>query len=526
MTSPFVQPDNESQNGAAYKNNLDNAAAVFRRTAASFHIQAQEAPDMTLFCLGGPLWNGAALQEIAPNSTDALVAPVTYGRIDRLVLDRYTGAVSIVAGEESVTPEPPAIPGGKLPLARVALTPGQTEIVNADITDERVATGGENFPVIGAGDAAKMLVVNESEDGYAFVPGAGENAGNLVALDVLSTLPFTDITSGSVTKVNASADANVDGAYDLLKENAANDLHYAHFDTGHGCSTYIWISLDVKKSATRNLFLRLANSTGGGGSSSAAVRFRMDKAVENYRLVGANGDLTHAYSVPLGSDTFRIFLRGRCHASSTAAMYLQIMLSSVPHSAQSYPGDGVSGLLITNVRAGPDIALPAVSGKQLTGVSADVKTYVDDKLKILHLQHQLASGTAGGTATAGSWQTRALNTKVTDTIGSALASNEFTLPPGTYSIDAIAVGFYCQGIQSRLYNVTDAAAVLYGMTAHYAAGAVQGPSGVSGVFTISGQKTFRLESRVVATRNTDGYGTAANFGSPEIYVDVLIRKIA
>jgi hypothetical protein len=142
MTSPFIQPDNEAQSGAHYKNNIDNGFAVMARLAAAFHVQAQDVPDLTVRCLGGPLWNGAALTEIAATNSPSFTAPVTNPRIDRVVLNPVDGSIQIVAGTEDADPSPPPVPGGMLPLAAVTLSPAQEEIVNADIKDERIAGGG------------------------------------------------------------------------------------------------------------------------------------------------------------------------------------------------------------------------------------------------------------------------------------------------------------------------------------------------------------------------------------------------
>ncbi len=142
MTSPFIQPDNEAQSGAHYKNNIDNGFAVMARLAAAFHVQAQDVPDLTIRCLGGPLWNGAALTEIAATNSPSFTARVTNPWIDRVVLNPVDGSIQIVAGTEDADPSPPPVPGGMLPLAAVTLSPAQEEIVNADIKDERIAGGG------------------------------------------------------------------------------------------------------------------------------------------------------------------------------------------------------------------------------------------------------------------------------------------------------------------------------------------------------------------------------------------------
>jgi hypothetical protein len=145
----------------------------------------------------------------------------------------------------------------------------------------------------------------------------------------------------------------------------------------------------------------------------------------------------------------------------------------------------------------------------------------------LHLQDQKAANTAGGTFTSGAWQTRTLNTEVTDTIGSTLSSNQFTLPAGTYDIDAIVPAFTVGLHKAKLYNITDAADTLQGTSASaQASSSVFSYSVVRGRFTIAGTKTFEIRHQCQTTRATDGFGIQSNFSVTEIYTDVVIKKIA
>lgn len=162
------------------------------------------------------------------------------------------------------------------------------------------------------------------------------------------------------------------------------------------------------------------------------------------------------------------------------------------------------------------VTLPSTSGT--LALSSEIVP-----IKLLHIQDQKSAGNNGGTATSGSWQTRTLNTEVTDEIGSTLSSNEFTLPAGTYFIMASAPATRCNQHQARLYNVTDAAVVLYGTSETTSSTAATGSNSlVNGRFTIAGTKTFRIEHRVSNTQATNGYGEANNFGGTEIYTNVMI----
>ena len=153
--------------------------------------------------------------------------------------------------------------------------------------------------------------------------------------------------------------------------------------------------------------------------------------------------------------------------------------------------------------------------------------------QLLQVREEQVSGTAGSAITSGSWITRVLNTSVTNEIsGASLASNQITLPSGTYFIDGTA-SLTVQSAttvkhQLRLFNATDASAALVGLTAQVPiSDSNNGPSGnshsfVRGRFTIASQKTFQLEHR---TTQTGTGGTAASWGT-EVYADVCIWKVA
>lgn len=145
------------------------------------------------------------------------------------------------------------------------------------------------------------------------------------------------------------------------------------------------------------------------------------------------------------------------------------------------------------------------------------------------LEDQKTSGTDGGSATTGSWQTRTLNTAVRN-LGSlaTLSSNQFTLPAGTYHVFALAPARRVDRHQARLQNITDAVTVAVG-TGDYSGNAVSPPntaSVISAVFTIAASKTFELQHNVESTKTTDGYGIGVGRGVTEVYSRVEITKVA
>lgn len=139
MAATWVDPVFTAQLATTYKTSLDACIAVSKRIANAFAIHEQTVPDLTVRVEPGALLIGGALTEIAAATLAGFVATSANTRIDRVVLDPYTGVASRVAGTQGAVPVAPAIPAGKLPLFRVGpFTTTTTQIPNSFITDERL----------------------------------------------------------------------------------------------------------------------------------------------------------------------------------------------------------------------------------------------------------------------------------------------------------------------------------------------------------------------------------------------------
>jgi len=146
---------------------------------------------------------------------------------------------------------------------------------------------------------------------------------------------------------------------------------------------------------------------------------------------------------------------------------------------------------------------------------------------LLHVRDEKASGTGGGTFTSGSFQTRTLNTSVTNEIsGASLSSNQITLPSGTYFIIASAPCVNGDH-KTKLRNTTDSTDTIIGTSERSNSSTdAFSRSFVIGRFTISAQKTFELQHRTGTTQSTNGFGVAVSFSVVEVYADVQIWKVA
>jgi hypothetical protein len=146
---------------------------------------------------------------------------------------------------------------------------------------------------------------------------------------------------------------------------------------------------------------------------------------------------------------------------------------------------------------------------------------------LLHVRDEKASGTHGGTTTT-SYTARDLNTVVTNEIsGASLASNQITLPSGTYFIYASAPSYASNRHTAKLRNTTDSTDTILG-TSEYSdsATSVQTRSFVIGRFTISAQKVFEIQHRVQTANATLGLGVAKDMSETNIYTNLQIWKVA
>jgi len=143
------------------------------------------------------------------------------------------------------------------------------------------------------------------------------------------------------------------------------------------------------------------------------------------------------------------------------------------------------------------------------------------------IRDEKPSGSDGGPFSSGAWQRRDLNAVASDLGGFVtLASNQVTLPAGSYRVRAICPAYYVNRHQARLQNVTDGTTVALGTSAYaVTTGYEFGHSEVVGYFTIVAAKTFELQHRCETSRTGNGFGEAAAFGT-EIYSVLELWKEA
>lgn len=147
--------------------------------------------------------------------------------------------------------------------------------------------------------------------------------------------------------------------------------------------------------------------------------------------------------------------------------------------------------------------------------------------KIAIFQDQKANGTDGGTALSGSRQVRTLNTTVVNSItGASLASNQVTLPAGTFKITATAP-FTLVDTGVLYFKSTTTSTEIIGTNFNFAnATSGRGVAELVGTLTLSAAETFELQYRVATSVATNGLGGATAFSDGvEVYATVMVEDM-
>ena len=151
---------------------------------------------------------------------------------------------------------------------------------------------------------------------------------------------------------------------------------------------------------------------------------------------------------------------------------------------------------------------------------------------VLVVRDEKPSGTAGGDLLTGAWRTRTLNTVPTNTIsGASVATNQITLPTGTYYIVSSAPGFIVGNHKLRLRNVTASANLIVGQS-NYTGTDITNPTYVcapallDGVFALTASSAIELQHYAGTGRAGNGAGANSSVGEVEVFAQVTIFKLS
>lgn len=275
----YVDPNYTTQTAAQYKANLDAAAKVMKRLGDWFAPHQVYAgspnPDLAVELDAGWVFKGSTLTEIAAQTVTGFTIPSAgQNRVDRVVLDPFTGAARRVAGT-AVTGSPsataPAIPAGTIPICQVYITSSDTVITDAMITDERVHAGVD---LMLDADLIELFHVNY-QTGHRDLAAARYDPAffNQQWGGAPHYFEMVDGATGTPYRFEmATGYIDVNTIYTPLAGDAAHTQVAQSFKVSKGVSVpAIWVKVYKYGNPTNNLELRLYTDTGGVPNTGAGV---------------------------------------------------------------------------------------------------------------------------------------------------------------------------------------------------------------------------------------------------------------
>jgi hypothetical protein len=269
------------------------------------------------------------------------------------------------------------------------------------------------------------------------------------------------ISSGSITPVNAGPNI-----YLIETQGGASTDDLANIVTTYRPEGRILII----RALYGNHAVVVKNGAGGAGQIflHQGVDFTLDetdKFLAALRIGTAWYELWRSWGLDVSSTEYKVF-----HNLGTAAE------RDVGTSAGNIP------VLDGSAR------LPAVSGILLTGLRQ--RGYYMKAVEALVYN-------ATPPATTGTWVKRGLNDISTygqnEISGASLASNQITLPAGTYTFQARGAAYKCGGHKLRLYETTGGLTIQGESARSASTDDAVTHSFVSGRFTIAAEKIFELQ---------------------------------
>lgn len=351
------------------------------------------------------------------------------------------------------------------------------------MAQEAIDTAGLNLfvsPVTGTIDMKGSRVINVGEP-----------------MDDTDAMTFGSSKTAVATATTKAAEAAASAAAALVSQNAASASYIAANTAANIAAT----ARDDAQTAVTNT--ELAQS--GAVSAQSAAEYYKDLAEAAAATATAQaGIATNAGNDAADAADLALSAKSAAEAAQAAVAADASTASAAASSAEGFRDEA------------EDFAI-AAEASALASVSPRIATLSDVK----------PSGTAGGTATAGSYQTRTLNT-IDDPTGivTSLSGNQFTLPAGEYYIESSAPALQVGTHKTKIRNISDSTDALIGQNCASGGGdSTPTHSRVCGAIIISSSKTFELQHRVGGTSATSGYGVATSFGDSEVYSILKITKV-
>ncbi len=396
---------------------------------------------------------------------------------------------------------------------------------------------------------------------------AGSNtveATSLRTVAISGTAPTTNqvlvASGGSNASWSLITSSNISGSINVSAGGTGqSSLTFGNFLVGQGTN-----AVDTSKAAPSGTvvgtsdFQTLTNKTITAASnvsveatSIRAVVISTTAPTANQVLVATSGTAAAWGSVPVGSisGTLPVSSGGTGATSFTSGNVLVGAGTSAITATSAAPSGAFVGTTDTQTLTNKTL-LAATNSVQATALqTTNIATTAPTTNQVLQyngtqwapstftvslassywaFRDEKTSGTAGGTASGGSWGTRDITNIDGAGANVTLASNVLTFAAGTYSITFSAPAYQVGFCKARLLNVGTAAAIAYSTNGFSATTSTsQINLDLYAVVTFASSTQVRVEQYAQTTKATTGRGQALSLaGIVETYLTGFIQQIA
>lgn len=403
---------------------------------------------------------------------------------------------------------------GSLILGEYSGTTWLSCVTNSELTVRMLAGSSGNIYIDDPATGKQILMTAVFGNPFSTPSGA--------SIEAAFVANYSSSGVGLYTTNNANNDATPSGSMFIETGNkTVNNANSGDIKlrtgTSHGTGTRGIISLNGSSINANST--KINNVTDPTAAQDAATKNYVDTTTTSATLT--SGDIY----VGNGSNVATAVAVTGAITISNAGVTSYNNLVPVTKGGTNLATLTANNVILGNGAGNPLFVAPGTSGNLLTSNGTTWTSATPSSTNVAYIREEQTSGTNGGTFTSGAWQTRVLNTKTDpNSIVTTLASNQFTIPAGTYQIEATAPAFVVNAHKAKLRNITDSTDTLIGSSEN-TQGNAQTSSRVCGTFTIAGSKVFEIQHQGTATSTSNGFGMASSFSVVEVYTQVMLTKI-
>ena len=376
---------------------------------------------------------------------------------------------------------------------------------------------------------------DDINDNYATIETAFDNTLSRDGSTPNSMSASLDMNSNSIINLPSPSSNSEPVTLGYLEANVSVSTPSVEFKSKVSSNDTTTGFLSEKLTTSDGLSFSIIN--GGGDedfkiSPVIAADSGLEEVVTGLQVKDAEGIAVDTNGVSIDFPSLTNLAGGSLDGADTIAVY---DTSATEHKELTITD------LAANLPTAPDASTTTKGIIEIADTTEEVDSTVADKAmtpsgvsnfaqQYLVAKYEVASGTAGQTFTASTYNKTNLNTlEINNITGASLSSSVVTLPAGTYIVEWEVITVGDNGVQTRLRNTSDGSTIMVGGSVSQVGNISLARSSEAtlnstgkGVFTIAASKNIELQTYI----NSVFAARAVTSGENEEYHRIMFTKVA